>query len=254
MSINQKGDESHYRFNSSEDSPMLRNVGDEKDIGVYIDKNLEFDIHISEKINKANNIFNLIRRSFHYLNESNFLPLYKTLVRPHLEQGNALWSPYKLKYVDAIENVQRRATRMIPTLRGLTYPERLKKLRLPSLSYRRLRGDMIEVYKMLSGIYDKEVPNILRLQSSLVERDGNRGHGLKLFHQQWRKGVRGNFFSVRVARLWNGLPQSVVEAPSLNSFKSRLDKLWGREPTIYDPRASTQTISIIRNVDVTTEA
>ena len=113
---------------------------------------------------------------------------------------------------------------------------------------------MIEVYEMLSGIYDKEVPNILHLQSSLVERCGNRGHGLKLFHQQWRRGARGNFFSVRVARDWNGLPQSVVEAPSLNAFKSRLDKLWGREPTIYDPRASTQTISTIRNVDLTTEA
>ena len=255
MSINHRGEESHYKFNISEDSPMMRNVRTEKDIGIHIDEKLEFDIHISEKINKANNIFNLIRRSFRYLNENNFLPLYKALVRPHLEQGNAVWSPFKMKYVDAIENVQRRATRMIPTLRGLTYPERLKKLRLPSLSYRRIRGDMIEVYKMLSGVYDEEVPNILRLQSLFMERSGNRGHSLKLYHQHWRRGVRGNFFSVRVARHWNSLPQSVVESPSLNTFKNRLDKLWGREPIIYDPRASTQTLnSIVGNVDLTIEA
>ena len=165
-----------------------------------------------------------------------------------------MWAPYKKKYIDAIENVQRRATRMLPTLRDLSYPERLEKLKLPSLAYRRLRSDMIEVYKIISGIYDSDIPNILQLQSAYMARDGNRGHSLKLFHQQWRKSIRGNFFTVRVARNWNSLPSFVVGAPSLNAFKNRLDRVWGRESLIYDPRASAPGTATMRDVDLTIEA
>ena len=106
MKLNNKGEEFHYRFNGHSDAPLLREVQVEKDIGIYIDSRLEFDIHISDKINKANNIFNLIRHSFQCLNERNFVPLFKSMVRPHLEQGNVVWAPYKKKYIDAIENVQ----------------------------------------------------------------------------------------------------------------------------------------------------
>ena len=254
MKLNNKGEGFLYRFDDHSDSSLLREVEVEKDIGIHVDNRLEFDIHISDKINKANNIFNLIRRSFHCLNESNFVPLFKSMVRPHLEQGNVVWAPYKKKYIDAIENVQRRATRMLPTLRDLSYPERLEKLKLPSLAYRRLRSDMIEVYKIISGIYDSDIPNILQLQSAYTARDGNRGHSLKLFHQQWRKSIRGNFFTVRVARNWNSLPSFVVGAPSLNAFKNRLDRVWGRESLIYDPRASAPGTATMRDVDLTIEA
>ena len=199
------------------------------------------------------NISNLIKRSFHCLNESNFVLLFKSMVRPPLEQGNVVWAPYKKKYIDAIENVQRRVTRMLPTLRDLSYSERLEKLKLPSLANRRLRSGMIEVYMVISRIYDSDIPNILQLQSAYTARDGNRGHSLKLFHQQWRKSIRGNFFTLRVARTWNSLP-SVVEAPSLNAFKNRLDRVWGREPFIYDPRASAPGTATMRDVDLTIEA
>ena len=70
--------------------------------------------------------------------------LYKVLVRPHLEYANQIWTPHLIKNITAVENVQRRATKMIPGLRDLEYEQRLFKLRLPTLAYRRLRGDMIE--------------------------------------------------------------------------------------------------------------
>ena len=143
---------------------------------------------------------------------------------------------------------------MLPTLRDLSYPERLEKLKLPSLAYRRLRSDMVDVYKAISGIYDSDIPNILQLQSAYIARDGNRGHSLKLFHQQWRKSIRANFFTVRVARTWNSLPSFVVEAPSLNAFKNRLDRVWGRESFIYNPRASAPGTATMRDVDLTIEA
>ena len=79
--------------------------------------------------------------------------LYVRLVRPHLEYVNPVWNPYLKKHIDMIENIQRRATKLpvIPGLSDLSYEDRLRRLKLPSLSYRRSRGDMIEVYKIMSG-------------------------------------------------------------------------------------------------------
>ena len=92
----------------------------------------------------------LIRRSFIHLDEEMFLKLYKALVRPHLEYANVIWHPTKIKDITAIENVQRRATKYLPSLKNLSYEERLQKLKLPTLRYRRLRGDMIKTYKLMS--------------------------------------------------------------------------------------------------------
>ncbi|KAJ8040215.1 hypothetical protein HOLleu_14445 [Holothuria leucospilota] len=76
------------------------------------------------------------------LDEQSLKLLFQALVRPQLEYAAAVWSPHFQRDIDAIENVQRRATRLIPSLKGLTYTERLKKLKLPILKYRRLRGDI----------------------------------------------------------------------------------------------------------------
>ena len=87
------------------------------------------------------------------------------LVHSHFDYAMAVWSPHLAKHINAIEGVQRRATKMIPTLKNLTYPERLKKLKLPTLAYRRARGDMIEVYKIVTGTYDpKTTTNIMKLR------------------------------------------------------------------------------------------
>jgi hypothetical protein len=67
-------------------------------------------------------------------------------VRPHHEYANPVWNPYLKKHIDTIENIQRRATKLIPGFSDLSYEDRLRRLKLPSLSYRRSRGDMIEVY------------------------------------------------------------------------------------------------------------
>jgi hypothetical protein len=114
---------------------------------------------MSDKINKANRCVGLIRRSFKHLNEEMFLSLYKALVRPHIEYANQVWSPRLQKHKDSIENVQHRATKLLPGFRDMSYEERLMKLRLPTLSYRRLRGDLIEVFKILSQKYDPAVCN-----------------------------------------------------------------------------------------------
>ena len=119
---------------------QLEVVDHEKDLGVTMDVDLIFDKHISNKINKANGIVGLIRKSFIHLDEESFLRLYKALVRPHLEYANSVWAPRFKRQVEVIENVQRRATKLIPDFKDLTYEERIRKLKLPTLKYRRLRG------------------------------------------------------------------------------------------------------------------
>ena len=82
------------------------------------------------------------------------VPLFKALVRPILEYGNVVWSPYKKKDIDAIESIQRHYTKSISGMRFLPYENRMKILELPSLHYRRLRGDLIETFKILNNHYD----------------------------------------------------------------------------------------------------
>jgi hypothetical protein len=134
-------------------------VESEKDIRVVIDNKLIFNQHISEKINKANSIMGVLRRTMEYMDCTTFKLLYTALVRPHLEYANQVWCPHLKKHIEAIENVQRRASKQIPGLSSLSYEDRLRKLKLPTLAYRRSRGDMIELYKILTGKYDEEAIN-----------------------------------------------------------------------------------------------
>ena len=89
-------------------------VDSEKDIGVVIDNKLTFNQHISEKINKANLIMGVLHRTMEYMDCTTFKLLYTALVRPHLEYANQVWFPYLKKHIEAIENVQRRASKQIP--------------------------------------------------------------------------------------------------------------------------------------------
>jgi hypothetical protein len=95
----------------------------EKDIGVTIDAKLNFEKHIQTQVNKANQIVGIIRKSFKYLDFKTFCLLFKSLVRPILEYASSVWNPYKTKDIEAIENVQRRATKMLPDMKNLTYEE-----------------------------------------------------------------------------------------------------------------------------------
>ncbi len=94
--------------------------------------------------------------SYTFLDKESLLRLYKAMVRPILEYGVAVWSPYRKGDIAAEESVQRRATRMLPELRGLDYEARLCSLgalKLPTLTYCRLHGDVINVYKYIHGMY-----------------------------------------------------------------------------------------------------
>ena len=198
----------------------LESVESEKDIGVTIDVKLNFEKHIQTQVNKANQIVGIIRRSFKYLDFKTFCLLFKSLVRPILEYASSVWNPYKTKDIEAIENVQRRATKMLPDMKDLTYEERLKKLKLPSLRYRRLRGDMIETFKIVTEIYDKRVTeDLLPINKSSFHQ--TRGHSLKLTKNRSRLDIRKYYFTNRVVDDWNNLPETVINAKNVKIFENR---------------------------------
>ena len=87
--------------------------------------------------------------------------------------------------------------------------KRLKKLNLPTLAYRRLRGDMIEIYKIIKGIYDKESASFLKMWTDIAQRDIGRRHGMRLYLQRSIKPVRKNSFGVRIVNIWNNLPEKM---------------------------------------------
>ena len=121
----------------------LRIVNREKDLGVIIDDKLSFSIHITGQVNKANRIMGAIRTSFNDLNSDNLLNLFKTMIHTHLEYDASVWSTHMKKDIHLDENVQRRATKQLPTISKLPYNERLRQPDLPTLRYRYIPGDMI---------------------------------------------------------------------------------------------------------------
>ena len=194
----------------------------ERDLGVLIDVDLKFRQHAAAAVAKASQILAVIKRSFSLLDRTTLPLLYKTLVRPHLEYGNVIWGPFNRADQKLIERVQRRATKTVEDVRSLPYTDRLRCLNIPSLYYRRRRGDMIMVYRLLHGEVDV-APDIFFAPAALRT---TRGHPWKLEKPRAVSRPRRNVFSVRVVNDWNALPAWVVSAETLNIFKSRLDSHW----------------------------
>jgi len=140
------GKNNPHHIYSMNGNPLTQS-SEEKDLGVVIDENLKFHTHTAHAVSKAFRILAVINKSFVNLDESTLPLLYKSLVRPHLEYGNIIWGPHFILDQKAVERVQRRASKMIPSLRDRPYEERLLSLKLPTLYYRRRRGDMIQVYR-----------------------------------------------------------------------------------------------------------
>ena len=111
---------------------------------------------------------------------------------------------------------------MVKCVQHLPYHERLRSLGLLNLEYRRKRADMVQVYKILHNIDKVDKDKLFQMATYST----TRGHSLKLFKRRNRLNVRANLFSQRVIDQWNVFSESIVTAPSLNAFKSHLNKFW----------------------------
>ena len=211
------------------DGRVLQPVNVEKDLGVYLDSSLKPSRQCAEAARKGNWILGLIRRNFNFHDRDIVVKLYKQMVRPHLEYAVQVWNPYFAKDKQLLENVQRRATKLIGCLRNLTYEERLRILGLTSLELRRIRGDLIQVFKIVHGFDGLCFDSFFKF----ARFTKTRGHRFKLEGKRCRLDVRKYFFSQRVVDEWNCLPESVVTSTSVNSFKNSIDKFFGSHGRVF---------------------
>ena len=166
----------------------------------------------------------IVKRNFIYLTPKSFAVLYKSMIRSHLEYAVSVWNPHHQSLIEKLEKVQKRATKLVFTVKKLCYEERLRKLKLPSLKWR-IKGDMIELYKIFAVKYDSEITEWTT--GKCIERQyDTRNHRFALQQSHIHYDIRKFSFSNRIIPLWNSLPDNIVSSPTLDTFKARYDKFW----------------------------
>jgi len=197
----------------------LEKISEEKDLGVIISSNFKVSKQCIKAAKKGNQILGLIKRTITCRSNEIIIRLYKSLVRPHLEYCIQAWRPHLVKDIEILERVQRKATRMIEECANKTYEERLAMTGLTTLECRRMRADLLEVFKILKGFEGIEEQLFFKRHIS-----NTRGHSMKLYKERVNRDVLKYSFANRVIEQWNKLPENVISANSINSFKNKLDK------------------------------
>ena len=203
----------------------LEAVDCEKDIGVMVHHSLKPSTQCAKAATKGNQVLGQMARAFHFRDSVNWIQLYTKYVRPHLEYCVQAWSPWKVTDIDLLEAVQKRAVRMVSGLHGLTYEEKLKELKLPSLVARRKRGDMLQVWKVLNGDVDVDPSKLFLLSSEASVKITRHTSALSnLAPRSFKLDIRKNFFSVRSVNSWNNLPVSIRASSTTDEFKALYDE------------------------------
>ena len=219
------------------DGSYLQSKEEEKDLGVTVSTTMKFSKQCAESVKKANRVIGIIRRNFSNFDRNVILKLYKSLVRPHLDYAVPVWKPYLRKDINLLEGVQRRMTRLIPGMRDKTYEERLEELKLMSLEQRHTRQDLITFY----NITQKNISIDLDGITEIIGNETTRGNSLKIRPRYTRLEIKRNTYFNRIWKHWNGLPEEVVKAGSINSFKDKLQShmiVKGHWPPIIQPASS----------------
>ena len=208
LHIGKSNPQNQYVFLDS----VLKTCTEEKDLGVLFNEKLTFHDHIYASISKAKSSLAWFSRNIISRDPYVMKTAYKTMVRHNLEYCCQAWAPRarhgNWKTILDIEAVQRTFTRLIDGMSDLSYKQRLQKLGMTTLLERRMRGDLIECFKILNGFnnYGKQFFNFSSRTNNLVSRSKNL-----------------DFFGERVRNYWNKLPEHIKSKNSVNSFKNALD-------------------------------
>ncbi len=192
LHLGKNNDKNNYFVGTHNERVLLEETCLEKDLGIYIDPDLNFKKHIKNIVKKASYSSYKILKNFSFKKANILIPLFKTLIRPILEYGNTIWSNGLRKYTNMVENVQRKFTKHVEGLNSFSYEDRLSKLKLPSLEFRQIRGDMMQVYKIAHNFYDNATTKNL---FNFSDNQRLRGHNYKIIKQRVNKSKFANFFT-----------------------------------------------------------
>jgi hypothetical protein len=188
------------------------------DLGVTVQCPVNFNLHVDKVVAKAFSKLGLINKIFRCSNKKNIVRLYKSFIRPIVEYSSIIWCPYTSNNINKIERVQKRMCRMLPNLKGLSYQNQLRRMGLLSLQARRLRYQLITIYKMHHGVSNVDIGDFF----TKTQARRTRGHCSNLMQKYAKNNYRLNFFTVSSISLWNKLTQEAVNASSLTLFKNYL--------------------------------
>ncbi|MEL7307933.1 MAG: reverse transcriptase family protein [Pseudomonadota bacterium] len=194
------------------------------DLGITVLSPFSFKSHVDKIVSKAFRKLGLINRIFMNKTKRSVTNLYKAYVRSSLEYSSVVWSPHTISSIDSIERVQRRMCRLIPAIRHLPYRLQLKSLGLLSLRARRLRFQLITLFKIQKGLLNINFDDFFLLHGLR----GTRGHNLRIIPKFSHYNYRLHFFTVSVISFWNQLSKEDVDVSSVASFKIRLHSFFIR--------------------------
>jgi len=200
----------------------VQNVSTTKYLGVNIQDDLKWGAHINTIVNKANKTLGFIRRNLRIGSKKTKETAYKALVRPTLEYAAAVWDPYTASETQAIEKVQRRAARWVSNRHRQTscVDSILQSLDWPSLQQRRKRARLDMFYKFHHGLVQINSAYLPKPPSSRLSSRTNNSCCYTI--PSCRTQYRQMSFFPRTIPDWNRLPQEIVTAKSLDTFKSGL--------------------------------
>jgi hypothetical protein len=209
---------------------ILSETKQERDLGIQVSNDLKSFEQAKKAAARANSVLGKLKRSIIKWDKQTLKNLYSTVVRPHLEYASSAWAPYRNKDIKMLEIVQKRATKLVPELRNLSYEKRLQELGLTTLKTRRERGDAIQYFKIINN-FNKVEWYHLNIGKPTSKVDGpaknlrnNKINSKQLYRQITRScDQREYFFAYRIVPIWNELPEYVINATNINSFKKEYD-------------------------------
>ena len=201
---------------------VIASTDEEKDLGVIIHKSAKPSRHCAEAAKKGNMVLGQMARAFTYRDRT-WVRLYTTYVRPHLEYAVQAWCPWLQADIECLEKVQRRAVNMVSGLQGTSYQERLTELGLTTLAERRIRGDMLLMWRVRSANLNID-PDQWFTPFNMPEIATRRNAGVgNVMKPRANREIRKNFFTVRAVDAWNSLPVGVKTSKTINEFKMNYD-------------------------------
>ena len=222
MAINNK----HFNIDITMNGKPLKSTDNERDLGIVLCSNLKWDHQATLAANTASTVLWQLSKAFKFLSIKSFRSLYVAFVRPHLEYAITAWCPHTKKSINILEKVQIRATKLVKSIKDLSYEKRLEILDLSTLRERRERADLIEYFKFSKGLSIIDWHNPNKLTNSLsIEGPARsiRGEKHRLVKQNTRISQREHFLSNRVIDNWNRLPADIISVENKNSFKKKID-------------------------------